>query len=207
MKKLLTLLLAITMVVSLSACGNERKGVPDSVIYEQLGDRYEKYDQYQINTSHNVNRETHIDSVAVSIETKGEYGTATEERVLQYRYHRDSDLWEFIEESEIIATKLEPNEEKLVGDWLGDDGVFCLAIHDISGSTATVSYGYTRHMGLRDEWKQIDYVTVEMSDFSHYAGRAALLLGSSLMAEVYSDLYIDVFGVHSILPYVVEKVG
>lgn len=197
MKKVFAVMFLVVMAVCvLSGCGSERKGVPDAIVYSEVGSNFEYIGVTDYEISHDVDTTTHIDTVTASGYIEGDYGTGTEYVVLQYQYDRASDLWELLDSSD-WEYEFEPNEKNLVGEWYWENeagytssaAYMYLTIHEIKGNLAVVSYEYS------DEWENLnaERMQVELMNWSRNVGHASLKLDRNAVPR---HIHFAADGVH-----------
>ena len=108
----------IAIVCAISFHFKVNKKVPESIIYENIGDKLIETGVIT-DINHSYDSEAHIDAVTVTTTEEYEYGTVYSIHCLEYKYYSSDDLWELI--SEDSTNEVRWNEEKLEQVWTGED--------------------------------------------------------------------------------------
>lgn len=203
-KVLIGVLLAILIFGIFTGCGAEGKGVPDTIVFEQVRYQYETLSYYVLSPSyqisHNVDKTTHIDTVTVQMLARGEYGTETDTIYLQYQYNRASDLWTLIAEGE-WEKELKLDQEALIGIW-ELEGDYCeyIYIDEVYENRALMG-NKVIDITDKDNVKVLEYnpeMDTELIDNSFWTSLASVMLRSDdgTGHNVFYDVYIDITGVN-----------
>ena len=92
------------MILLLSACSKESKGVPDSVIRRNTSYTIDKANKYGI--IHDVDTDSHIDDLQMKLYFKGTYGTKTVQVPCSYQYNKADDSWTLLDEGPATSKQL-----------------------------------------------------------------------------------------------------
>ena len=156
------LLLAVLMAYACTGCSGEGNGVPEEVVFRHIEEIYNEMVEnaecgrleagtepvkFDISYLHDVNKDTHVDVVTVTVIEKGRLGTLTNRITQQYQYDRSSDLWTLIAESEWEGS-MELNEGVLtegLWDYIPDDEAYyddriMLEFIEFTPDSALISY-------------------------------------------------------------------
>lgn len=104
-------------------CGcNSTAGASEDIILESTAYKQfiEEYGSCTYEIEHNVNQESKIDTVTLSMHCDDGYIIAESTATLYYQYYKDHDVWHFMDDEETQITT-HPNAEKLIAEspWKG----------------------------------------------------------------------------------------
>ncbi len=140
MKSLIALLTLGGLLCMLCACAAAGTAVPDQLIMEVVE---ESFENAQIRTEHDMDDETHIDTVDVEVTSIGEFGEEYYVGVCAFKYHKSDDTWEYEgDEPEWEYIGFELVEEKFIGEFdsgLKTGGIFNADITSIDFENCTVT--------------------------------------------------------------------
>ena len=139
MRPVLTLNLLLVVFLSsillfATGCSTEASGVPEEIIRQDTGSSYD-----DITIQHNVNRNTHIDTVTITEHYYGTFGEHHETSEYQYEYNRASDLWTLLEKT-WLGGESDLYEEEFIGTWYCEEDDSYLEIHHMTEDTVRFSY-------------------------------------------------------------------
>lgn len=153
MKRMAALLLALALMVLITACGSNSKGVSEEQVHTDLVENklsladLDVVDSIDYSVSHNISRETHTDTATVVVTTKSKYGTYTRSLTMYYQYHKSDDLWKLLD-IETVSSHFDVNPESFIGSWeiikesyyKNEKTELYLNIYDFDGNTAEACF-------------------------------------------------------------------
>ena len=183
MKRMAALLLALALMVLITACGSNSKGVSEEQVHTDLVDNgysllssinAEVIDSIDYSISHNIDRKTHIDTATVVVTTKSEYGTHTRTLTMYYQYYKSDDLWE-LSNVEDVSCHFDVNPESFIGTWAdtetgyytNDTKELYLNIYDFDGRTANACFLEFSDRGSNELFR--DIMEIEYCEYSDAA--------------------------------------
>ncbi len=118
MKRVICICIACLALLNTSACGGGSNKVPDMVIEESLisSGMLEKYDIDRWTATHDVDNDSHYDTVAITLIQQSNYGSLTVQGTGVYRYDKSSDLWSQVRMG-IWSEPIYEFNSKLVKEW------------------------------------------------------------------------------------------
>lgn len=213
MKNKFLILVAIAVCVLLLADSygvedNESQGVPDAVVLdcERYHDFVYDYDDVEYEITHNVNPDTHVDDVTLTLSAQTGYATVKCITNYKYQYYKSDDMWTLVESSRsVYSTTLDTARFVSESPWKGThnntdsiayfNNEFTYEVYideiDVAGGYITLRYNFNFTNDLWDDVVQNSQITLPLQEVLYGAAFRVEIDLSDLYTPFESGIYID----------------